>query len=81
VLHQHFNDPPSISSLTTALLASAILACSLVDDEPPVGDAGETGSAEDVCLEQLEAAQAQCQPGMNFEAIDRGRRRLDHPHR
>jgi hypothetical protein len=69
VHHHHCDNRTSLGPLITALLASGFLACSLVDDEPPVADTGDTGSAEDVCLEQLEAAEAQCKPGMNFEAM------------
>lgn len=38
VHHHHCDHPTSTAPLITALLASSILACSLVDDEPPVAD-------------------------------------------
>jgi len=59
----------SIVRIATALLASGVLACSLDDDDqPPAGDAGGTGPDKEVCLEQLEAAQAECLPGMSFHS-------------
>jgi hypothetical protein len=63
--------PPSLGRLAAALLASLVLACSLVDDDqpPPVGD---TGVEPGICSAQLEAAKAQCLPGMVFESIIEG---------
>jgi hypothetical protein len=68
VLHHHFDDQASVGSLITVLLASAILACSLVDDEPPVADTGDSGPDVDVCFAQLEVAQAECRDGMSFHS-------------
>lgn len=63
------DDPLSIRLLTTALLASSILACSLVDDdEPPVADTGDSGPDVDACHAQLEAAEAECLNGMTFHS-------------
>lgn len=63
---QRVDDRAFLGPLISALLASGILACSLVDDEPPVADAGDTGPDSDVCLAQLETAEAQCLDGMIF---------------
>lgn len=69
---QRVDDRAFLGSLISALLASGILACSLVDDEPPVADAGDTGPIENVCLALLETAEAQCLPGMHFESMVEG---------
>jgi hypothetical protein len=60
-----------IASIAAAGLGIGVTACNFVDDEPssPAGDSTveESGGGSD-CLEQLEAAEAQCLPGMQFFA-------------
>ena len=69
MLHHHFDNQTSIGSLITALLASGILACSIVDDdEPPVADTGDVEPGDNVCLVQLETAKAKCLDGMSFHS-------------
>lgn len=68
--HHHCDNQTSTGSLITALLASGILACSLVDDEPPVADTGD--DPNESCIAQLEAAQVQCLPGMHTEFMVEG---------
>lgn len=67
--HEHFVEPLALGSLTRALLASGVLACSVVDDEPPIGDTGQT---EHACQEQLETLEAACLPGMRLELMFEG---------
>lgn len=59
----------SIARLTTALLASGVLACSLVDDEPPGVDTDDVDGVPEACHAQYELAQAKCLPGMQFESM------------
>lgn len=69
--HERFTELLSNRSvtLTTALLTSGLLACSLVDDdEPPSGGVGDTGNV-DVCIAQLQTAEGVCEPGMTFASM------------
>lgn len=71
--HHHSDHQTSTGPLITALLASGILACSLVDDdEPPVADTGDSDPGNGDCSTVKETAAAHCLPGMNFEAMVEG---------
>jgi hypothetical protein len=62
--------PSSLARLVTALLASCVLACSAVDDQPPVDDTDDTEPTS--CVAHLQAAEV-CLPGMTFESVSTGR--------